>query len=282
MLAADPPEPAPPALAGRALKALLPLGELLLMLDERAAEMPLPRLLQEIYRETGYEKHLRGDPEDADERIDNVVELIGASAKHAESPPQEAMSSFLQEVALISDVDALKTEADAVTLITLHAAKGLEFKNVFITGFEEELCPHVRSFADPAQMEEERRLAYVGITRAQDRLILSYARFRGGWGSRSRVPSRFLQDIPEEVLERDEREETVATDIPGMRAPKVKPAPVETERSYRDGQKVRHPVFGVGVVVSGKIGAGGEEVQVAFPDAGVKLLSVAFANLDRL
>jgi len=282
MLAANPPDPAPLALAGRALKVLLPLGELLLRLDENAAQMPLPRLLQEIYRESGYEKHLRSDPEDADERIDNVVELIGASAKYADMRPQEAMVAFLQEVVLISDVDALKAEADVVTLITLHAAKGLEFKNVFITGFEEELCPHVRSFADPAQMEEERRLAYVGITRAQDRLFLSYAKFRGGWGSRSRVPSRFLQDIPEEILERDERIETVATDAPGMISPKVKPAVVETERSYHDGQKVRHPVFGVGVVVSGKIGAGGEEVQVAFPDAGIKLLAVAFANLDRL
>ena len=281
-LAADPPDPAPPALAGRALKALLPLGELFLKLDVHAAEMPLPRLLQEIYRETGYEEHLRSDPEDAEERIDNVVELIGASAKYADMPPEEAITSFLQEVALISDVDALKAEADAVTLITLHAAKGLEFKNVFVTGFEEELCPHVRSFADPAQMEEERRLAYVGITRAQDRLFLSYAKFRGGWGSRSRVPSRFLQDIPDDVMDRDRPVVTTATDFPGAPDPVVKAEPVATERSYRDGQKVRHPVFGVGVVVSGKISAGGEEVQVAFPEVGVKLLSVAFANLDKL
>jgi len=280
LLAAEPPDPAPPLLAGRALKALLPLGEMFLRLDAAGAEMPLPRLLQEIYRETGYEEYLRADPEDAEERIDNVVELIGASAKYADLPPEEAMTSFLQEVALISDVDALKAEADAVTLITLHAAKGLEFRNVFVTGFEEELCPHVRSFADPAQMEEERRLAYVGITRAQDRLFLSYAKFRGGWGSRSRVPSRFLQDIPEEAMERDRPVVTTATNFPGMADPAVKAAPVATERSYRDGQKVRHPVFGVGVVISGKLGSGGEEVQVAFPEAGVKLLSVAFANLD--
>ena len=269
-------------LGSRALKVLVPLGEAFLTLDRHASEMSLPRLLQEIYRITEYEGYLRGNPDDAEERIENVVELIGASAKYAELSPQEAMLAFLQEVALISEVDELKTELDAVTLITLHAAKGLEFRNVFIAGFEEELCPHVRSFADPVQMEEERRLAYVGITRAQDRLFLSYARFRGGWGSRSRVPSRFLQDIPDDVLERDEKESTELIDTPGVLPLSTKSLPVATERSYRDGEKVRHPVFGIGIVVSGKIGSGGEEVQVAFSDAGIKLLSTAFANLERL
>jgi DNA helicase-2/ATP-dependent DNA helicase PcrA len=225
---------------------------------------------------------LRGDPDEAEERIENVVELIGASAKYAELPLQEAMLAFLQEVALISEIDEFKTELDVVTLITLHAAKGLEFRNVFIAGFEEELCPHVRSFADPVQMEEERRLAYVGITRAQDRLFLSYARFRGGWGSRSRVPSRFLQDIPDDVLDRDETESTGAIGAPVLSTAPVKSTTAVTERSYRDGEKVRHPVFGIGIVISGKIGSGGEEVQVAFSNAGIKLLSAAFANLERL
>lgn len=269
-------------LASRSLKVLAPLGELFRTLDKHASEMSLPRLLQEIYRTTEYEAHLRADPDDAEERIENVVELIGASAKYAELPPQDAMFAFLQEVALVSEIDEFKTELDAVTLITLHAAKGLEFRNVFIAGFEEELCPHVRSFADPIQMEEERRLAYVGITRAQDRLFLSYARFRGGWGSRSRVPSRFLQDIPDDVLEHDENESAGASIAPAASRPPVKLAHKVTERSYRDGEKVRHPVFGIGIVVSGKIGSGGEEVQVAFSDAGIKLLSTAFANLERL
>ena len=165
--------------------------------------MSLPAFLQLVYRESGYEALLNEDEDRGEDRIDNVIELVAASARYADLPPAEAMTAFLQDVSLVSDVDRMRSDGEAVTLITLHAAKGLEFRKVFIVGFEEELCPHLRSFADPMQMEEERRLAYVGITRAADSLVFTYSRYRGGWGSVSRLPSRFLSDIPDELLERE-------------------------------------------------------------------------------
>ena len=203
-----------------------------------------------------------------------------------ELPPSEALTAYLQDVSLVSEVDEMRTGGSGITLITLHAAKGLEFRHVFIVGFEEELCPHARSFADPQQMEEERRLAYVGITRAADSLVLTYSRYRGGWGSTSRLPSRFVQDIPEELLEweRDREPERPAAPYVGVGGvvPEVDNPPLPTERTFTDGAKVTHPVFGDGIVVSGKIGPGGEEVTVAFKEEGIKLLSAAFANLERI
>ena len=217
-----------------------------------------------------------------------MIELVAASTRYADLLPAEAMTAFLQDVSLVSDVDRMRADGDAVTLITLHAAKGLEFRKVFIAGFEEELCPHLRSFADPVQMEEERRLAYVGMTRAIDSLVFTYSRYRGGWGSSSRLPSRFLSDVPDELLDRDrkpardsQRYGWVGVQNVGGDNRRSKPV-LSTERTLADGAKVRHAVFGEGIVVAGKVGPGGEEVSVAFKTEGLKLLSVAFANLERI
>ncbi len=275
-------------LSSRAGRVLLPLGQLLTRLDEAAPAMSLPAFLQLVYRESGYEALLNEDEDRGEDRIDNVIELVAASARYADLPPAEAMTAFLQDVSLVSDVDRMRSDGEAVTLITLHAAKGLEFRKVFIVGFEEELCPHLRSFADPMQMEEERRLAYVGITRAADSLVFTYSRYRGGWGSVSRLPSRFLSDIPDELLERErepardsQRYGWVSVQNTVGDKQRSKPV-VSTERTFTDGAKVRHSIFGEGVVVTGKMGPGGEEVTVAFQTEGIKLLSAAFANLERI
>ena len=270
-------------LAPRVVRTLSPLGELLCVLDRRAGELALPDLVQEVFKRSGYEDYLRTAFEDGDERIENVEELVAASVKYAAMPPVEGLASFLEEVALVSDTDAMRGGSEAVTLITLHAAKGLEFPAVFIAGFEEELCPHVRSFDDPAQMEEERRLAYVGMTRAADRLYFCYARFRGGWGSSARLPSRFLRDVPGHLLDWGRAASRESFPDFGLEKRKAAPAaPLPTERSFPDGQRVRHAVFGNGMVVSGKIGPGGEEVKIVFEGPGIKLLSVAFADLERI
>ena len=275
-------------LSARAARVLMPLGRLLTRLDEAAPAMSLPALLQLVYRESGYEALLNEDEDSGEERIDNVIELVAASTRYADLLPAEAMTAFLQDVSLVSDVDRMRADGDAVTLITLHAAKGLEFRKVFIAGFEEELCPHLRSFADPVQMEEERRLAYVGMTRAIDSLVFTYSRYRGGWGSSSRLPSRFLSDVPDELLDRDrkpardsQRYGWVGVQNVGGDNRRSKPV-LSTERTLADGAKVRHSVFGEGIVVAGKVGPGGEEVSVAFKTEGLKLLSVAFANLERI
>ena len=169
-------------------------------------------------------------------------------------------------------------------MLTFHAAKGLEFGTVFMVGMEEELFPHIRSQEDPAQMDEERRLAYVGVTRAKDRLFVSHARFRSGWGAPVRFPSRFLNDIPSELLVYERK----LDELPGLPAVGARAAQAEhqkqapTERTFRDGQRVRHKIFGEGLVVAGQLNRLDEEVTVMFESAGLKRLAVNLAKLEAL
>jgi DNA helicase-2/ATP-dependent DNA helicase PcrA len=195
----------------------------------------------------------------------------------------------LEDVALITSVDEYDEKADAVTLITLHAAKGLEFAVVFIVGTEEGLLPHVRSLDDPNQMEEERRLCYVGMTRAQQRLYLVRA-FRRSWGAdrQTREPSRFLADIPPHLLTTRER---ALAGLPSRQrfagATPAHPEPVEgpsvPSDAFRPGDHVRHAKFGEGIVVSCQDSGGDLLVIVAFKgEAGIKRLLASFAALERI
>ena len=153
-------------------------------------------LLDRIAEESGYATWLRDGTEEGEDRWSNLQELRTVAAHYDDFPPELRLTAFLEEVALVSDQDQLAEEADRVTLLTLHTAKGLEFPVVFIVGLEENILPHSRSLEDPDQMEEERRLMYVGVTRAKDRLYLVRAFRRMIWG-RSEVyePSRFLRDV---------------------------------------------------------------------------------------
>ena len=240
-----------------------------------------------------------------------------------------ALDAFLERTALMSDVDSLEDQEDGVTLITLHAAKGLEFPCVFIVGMEDGICPHLRSFEDPAALEEERRLCYVGITRAMKRLWLVYATRRTLYGNMAyNEPSRFLADVPQHLttgngrvgaesvkapewkpsaytpprgigrssreapLPRYPRQETGGNGhTAGSDAPRIRP-PVEQPRrkadeqpaaepSFKAGDKVFHPAFGNGTVVSSRAANGDEEVTVAFEQRGVKRLALSFAPLQR-
>ena len=236
-----------------------------------------------MVRESGYDDVLDNDPDRPEERWENVVELQTAASKYDGLGPRESLRRYLSEAALVSDVDSLTTDSDAVTLLTAHSAKGLEFGVVILVGLEEELFPHVRSYDEPAQMDEERRLAYVALTRAKDRLFLTYTRHRSGWGAPVRFPSRFLQDIPPERLtyrrRLDARPSVLST---GFAAPadEEEPQPPK-ERTYRDGQRVRHPVFGEGLIVAGQITNFDEEVTVMFAgDVGLKKLAVSYAKLE--
>ena len=270
----------------RPRRALLELGRLLLKLDAQAAALPIGQLVNAVVQETGYDEVLDNDPERPEERWENVVELAAAASKYDGYGPGESLVRYLHEAALVSDVDNLAFGTDAVTLLTFHAAKGLEFGAVFMVGMEEELFPHIRSYDYPEQMEEERRLAYVGITRAKDHLFMAYTRHRSGWGSPVRFPSRFLQDIPPELVTYKRRLEP-QPGIPVIGSPgeaetdSERPHP-PTERTLHDGQRVRHPVFGEGLVVSGEITTFDEEVTVVFEAAGLKRLAVSFAKLEVL
>ncbi len=206
-LADDEHEPAErpimPALAGRSRNALVQFVRLVEGVCERRAELPLHELLDLLLERVEYQTYLQDGTEAGEERWQNVLELRAKALEFEDLGADQGLSAFLEEVALVQDVDDLESgTGDAVTLITLHAAKGLEFPYVFLLGLEEGLCPHARSMESAEQLEEERRLLYVGITRAMRGLFLLHAFRRTTWGSEgSNEPSRFLADIPRDLLD---------------------------------------------------------------------------------
>ncbi len=169
---------------------------------EARLTLTVSQLLDRVLREAGYESYLRDGTTEGEDRWANVLELRAVATKYDSAATDDALALFLEEISLVSDADALPEQASVPTLLTLHTAKGLEFPVVFMVGMEEGLLPHARSVDDPEEMQEERRLAYVGITRAKDRLYLTHAFRRTRWGSDDvSLPSRFLQDIPPGLVE---------------------------------------------------------------------------------
>ena len=379
--------------SSRARTALAGVADVIARLRSRLTLIHLPELLDAVYSETGLRAHLASEGVEGEERWANLLELRGIAGRFLELEPLDALDRFIEETALVADQDSLEEGTERVTLITLHAAKGLEWPTVFISGLVEGLFPHSRALMDEEQMEEERRLCYVGITRAKRRLTLSYA-IRRGWGDGDGVPSRFLAEIPEELLEvandEDPRsggatrfgrgvagfrsaragfaggeswregsgepgapagEFTPSRDLEARRraygagarsgslrlpgegdgfdegvddagddpdhdgAPLTRPvgrippwangrrlepgahesdtaealperrtAPARVripgERYFRDGDRVQHPRFGSGIVVTSKLTRSDEEVTIAFVGVGVKTLAASIAGLE--
>ena len=190
-----------PTLAPRTRNALAEFAALVRRLRARVGVLSLPELLDEALEASGYRAMLADGSEDGEERWANLLELRSVTTRYDDLEPADALDRLLEETALVADQDSYAGDADAVTLITLHAAKGLEFPVVFIAGLEEGLFPHNRALDDEHELEEERRLAYVGITRAKRRLYLSHAWRRATWGGGGMsVPSRFLIEIPPELM----------------------------------------------------------------------------------
>jgi DNA helicase-2/ATP-dependent DNA helicase PcrA len=190
-----------PLLAPRTRNALADFAALVRRSRSRIGVLPLPELLDEVLEASGYRAMLADGSEDGEDRWANLLELRSVTTRYDDLEPEDALDRLLEETALVADQDSYEGDADAVTLITLHAAKGLEFPVVFIAGLEEGLFPHSRALDDEHQLEEERRLAYVGITRAKRRLYLSHAWRRATWGmGQAAVPSRFLLEIPAELM----------------------------------------------------------------------------------
>ena len=188
-------------MASRTRHALTGFAELVTRLRRRVGLLALPELLDAVLEESGYRAMLHDGSEEGQERWDNLLELREVVGRYADLEPEDALDRLLEETALVADQDAYDASDDRVTLITLHAAKGLEFDVVFIAGLEEGVFPHSRALDDPRQMEEERRLAYVGLTRARHRLYLTHAAQRATWGRGGfSVPSRFLLEIPAELM----------------------------------------------------------------------------------
>ena len=194
-----------PGLTGRQIKAFRDLGLLLNDFSEQASLLSVSLLVKYIIKKIGYERHLNDRTAEGEERWENVKEILTATRKfddvEAHGEPPTGLDRFLEEVALIQETDKLDEREPAVTLMTLHSAKGLEFPTVFIVGLEEGIFPHSRSVFNPSELEEERRLCYVGVTRAKSQLHLSFCRQRALYGStQMNPPSRFIFEIPEELV----------------------------------------------------------------------------------
>jgi DNA helicase-2/ATP-dependent DNA helicase PcrA len=189
-------------LRGAALTKVLAFRALLARIRAAAAELPPSKFIQFVTKESGMEKKLREDAIEGAERLENLRELGGLASRYDAAPIPDGLQQFLESAALASEADELKEETNAVRLMTVHASKGLEFKNVFITGLEEGLFPYVRDGEEKSDKEEERRLMYVAITRARQRAFLSCASVRTVYGSSSLTePSQFIGDISPELLE---------------------------------------------------------------------------------
>ncbi len=294
-----------PPLNSRALASFDIFYKLIRSLIDESERLPLLELFDRIMEKSCYQAYIKTQP-DGEERLENIAELRTVAEPFNSLPPGEALSPFLESVSLVSDVDNLNETEGGVTLITLHQAKGLEFPVVFIVGLEEGVLPHFRSFDDPAQMEEERRLCYVGVTRAKRRLYLLRA-FRRSLmgGSMTNEPSRFLKSIPAELttesVPRDEPVQPLVSlqkklyqyaERPPQPAPNLfsstagqTPSRTHVKPSapaYKTGDQVRHPVFGDGVVISTLPVKTDHEIVVAFKDSGLKKLLLSFAKLDKI
>ena len=267
------------------LKELERFAELISSLRRRAEAGGVADLLVAVMEESGYVRELQSeDTHDARARLENLQELIGVARDYEANDEEPSLAGFLANIALVSDLDALEEDASYVTLMTLHSAKGLEFPNVFLTGLEEGVFPHSRTLTEPEELEEERRLAYVGITRAIDRLYLTYAARRALFGNTYAYPkSRFIEEIPAlEVLESD----SIPLPRPaGGRWREVaihESAGAGVHLGLKDGDRVRHPKWGEGRIES-IVGAGGDGlVTIDFPNVGQKMLMLKYAPLEKI
>jgi len=184
------------------IKKIKNFAEIILKCQDKIESVKISELLSYLLKSINYEKHIKDGTDEGEKRWENVKELFSAVEKYDNLPAKENLKIFLEEIALATDLDKIDDTQDAVTLMTLHSAKGLEFDTVFIIGMEEGLLPHSRSIQEPSEMEEERRLCYVGITRAKRKVYLIYARIRKIYGStQANMPSRFISDIPEKLAE---------------------------------------------------------------------------------
>jgi DNA helicase-2/ATP-dependent DNA helicase PcrA len=288
------------------------------LLDDLIAQREagdLGELMDLTFSRVGFQEALLREygEEEGGDRWNNVVELRNAAVNYINLPRENQLAAFLEDVALVSEVDQVKEERDTITCITLHQAKGLEYPVVFLVGLEEGLLPHSRSLDDRDALEEERRLFYVGATRAKQRLYMLYAFRRTTFGrTNTSVPSRFLADIPKNLVKQAPKRGNVPIQQTTMFAnrgsqgdygssrstptsrltPRPSAASVSRnaarstpsgprEAVFFAGQKVRHATFGDGIVVSSKLVENDEEVTVAFAGKGVKRLLASFAKLEK-
>jgi DNA helicase-2/ATP-dependent DNA helicase PcrA len=293
------------AFSGRGATVLADFGAMLSVWREQLNLVSLPLLFDRIVSDIVYQPYIDDSSEEGSDRWENVQELRRLAFEYEE----RGLPVFLETLALVSDQDTLPEQANAPTLLTLHAAKGLEFGQVFIIGLDEGLLPHSRSLDEPEEMAEERRLFYVGLTRARNRLFLVRADQRTTYGGfEASIPSRFLRDIPDGLVQRSvarrsgrdssyssyredrkERDSRWQDDTRWNRgttlAPRAvppappRPAPV-VQQQYQANMRVRHPVWGEGLVIESRLLDGEETLDVIFESVGFKRLLASLAKLE--
>jgi DNA helicase II / ATP-dependent DNA helicase PcrA len=288
---------------GRSVASLADFGAMLANWRESMTSLSLPDLFDKIIADTTYQSYIDDGSDEGTERWENVQELRRLAFEYAE----RGLTPFLENLALVSDQDTLPEQLSAPTLLTLHAAKGLEFSQVFITGLDEGILPHSRSLDDPEEMAEERRLFYVGITRARNKLYLVRANQRSTYGSfEASIPSRFLNDIPDRLLQRTGRGSyrTQASSWSSASEQRERPPsrwesggttlapsssrsnntipqpPPPVIQQYKAGNQVRHPTWGEGLVIDARIEGSDERVDVIFESVGFKRLIASLAKLE--
>ena len=286
-----------PLLSRAALK-LTALAQVFDELKETAETESLDVLLDELMEKTGYLEMLRSQGDEGAGRLENIEELKSTMVSYSQNTDEPSLSGFLEEIALYTDIDSLDTEADAVTLMTVHAAKGLEFNNVFVTGMEENIFPSSRSVDLEEDVEEERRLCYVAITRARKRLYLCCARQRMLFGSTQyNKPSRFVGELPAEFV-------NDVSDVPKPQPQQSRPAAARSSesgfgrgfgesfgakkpaqgapKSFGVGERVNHSVFGEGTVLKATRMSNDTLLEIAFDRVGTKKIMANFANIRKV
>ena len=293
-----------PGLSSRFVGKLDELAAVLFELMGDATDLPVKQFITNVMNKTGYLEELENSRSAQDQsRIENLKELLSVAEdfedKARRNNEEPTLENFLADVALVADIDDADLEDDSVTLMTLHSAKGLEFPTVFLVGMEEGIFPHARTLLDENEIEEERRLCYVGITRAEKHLYLSNARMRMIFGHTvSYPPSRFLDEVPfalKEEFVRPTPQRVVVQNTTGQRMERQQssnwfnktkfdftPKGTSISDTFHAGDKVHHKKWGVGTVVAVKDSGDGQEVKVAFAGAGIRSLLTKYAALEKL
>ncbi len=279
-------------------RAVQKLADFTAMMDsfiEKSQECSVSELLTLVLEQTGYIVSLESDPDSYVDRAANLNELVNNLKRYEEENDEPTLTGFLEEVALLTDIDNYNADADAMVLMTLHSAKGLEFPTVFIVGMEDGVFPGMQAIYSPSELEEERRLAYVGITRAKQRLYLTNAKTRQLYGATTHNRlSRFVEEIPSNLLERSGVRAFSQFEAQRAPAPK-KPEPkkavsfgssVKKESKplpdFKVGDSVRHRAFGEGVIISLTVLGNDIMLEVAFNTKGTKKLMAKFAGLEKI
>ncbi|MBR3948204.1 MAG: UvrD-helicase domain-containing protein [Clostridia bacterium] len=287
----------------RSSKKLIAFCDLIETLSQNVDKIPLDELFSDVISKTDYLGHLRLDKEKGEERIENIYELVSNLKTYESENEEPTLAGFLEEVALMTDIDNYNAQQDAVVMMTIHSAKGLEFPVVFLPGMEEGIFPGIQSMYNPDDIEEERHLAYVGITRAKEKLFISHANLRMIFGSTTRnLPSRFVIEIPDALTERTGRQPASQRTFDSLvrgdyedrnysgngylskinQKPQSVTKPKAPTVSFNVGDSVMHKVFGQGVIVSSKPMGNDAMLEIAFQKAGTKKLMANFAKLQKI